>query len=75
MTPLWRNTCQWRCPTNDNGAYPPDVAAYLEAHPDVATEFGRVHGYPWEQRRIQIEPFLASHADVKAWFDSRQPWI
>jgi hemophore-related protein len=73
--PVWRNTCRWRCPTNDNGPYSPDVEAYLDAHPDVAAEFARVHGYPWEQRRIQIEPFLDSHADVKAWFDNRQPWI
>ena len=62
-------------PTKDNGPYPPDVEAYLDAHPDVAAEFARVHGHPWEQRRIQIQPFQDSHADVKAWFDNHQPWI
>jgi hypothetical protein len=42
---LARNTCRWRCPTNDNSPYlPPDVGAYLDAHPDAAAEFARVHG-------------------------------
>ncbi|WP_372584918.1 hemophore-related protein [Mycobacteroides abscessus] len=73
--PTWTQPCPWRCPTNDNGPYPPDVQAYLHAHPDLDQEFDRVHQFPWEQRRAQIQPFLDSHPDIRAWFDNRQPWI
>ncbi|MBF9327721.1 hemophore-related protein [Mycobacteroides chelonae] len=73
--PTWTNTCPYRCPTNDNGPYPPDVQNYLDAHPDLAAEFARVHGFPWELRRGEIQPFLNEHPDYLAWFNDRQPWI
>ncbi|ALR11515.1 hypothetical protein MYCSP_08615 [Mycobacteroides saopaulense] len=73
--PTWTDTCPYRCPTNDNAPYPPDVQDYLDAHPDLAEEFARVHQFPWELRRAQIQPFLDSHPDYQAWFNNRQPWI
>ncbi|SKV38890.1 Uncharacterised protein [Mycobacteroides abscessus subsp. massiliense] len=73
--PTWTNTCPYRCPTNDNGPYPPDVQNYLDAHPDLAAEFARVHEFPWELRRGEIQPFLNEHPNYLAWFNDRQPWI
>ncbi|SLF47199.1 Uncharacterised protein [Mycobacteroides abscessus subsp. abscessus] len=73
--PTWAVQCQWRCPANDEGPYPADVQDYLNAHPDLAAEFEKIHQLPWEQRPSAIQPFLSTHLDYKKWFENRQPWI